>query len=132
MSERIDWNQAKQVWETTPDVIAVWAFGSAQGGQVGTGSDVDIGVLMASPPTLDERLELLSKLEGALHSEKIDLVVLNEANVILRFEAISGQPLFCRDLARRAEFVSRTAREYEDETAFWRRSLEAHNARRQE
>jgi len=34
-------------------------------------------------------------------------------------EAILGQPLFCRDLARRAEFASLTARKYKDEMAFW-------------
>ena len=124
MSKRIDWNQTKQIWETTPNVIAVWAFGSAKGGQVGTDSDVDIAVLMESSPTLDERLELLSRLQGALQVEEIDLVVLNEANAIVRFEAISGQSLFCRDLARRAEFASLTAREYEDEIAFWQRALQ--------
>jgi hypothetical protein len=57
--------------------------------------------------------------------EEIDLVVLNEANAFLRFEALSGQSLFCRDPARRAEFASLTAREYEDEMAFWQRALQA-------
>jgi hypothetical protein len=42
----------------------------------------------------------------------------------LRFEAISGQPVFCRDLARRAEFAALSAGEYEDETAFWQRALQ--------
>ena len=45
-------------------------------------------------------------------------------NAIVRFEAISGQSLFCRDLARRAEFASLTARKYEDEMAFWQRALQ--------
>jgi predicted nucleotidyltransferase len=113
-----------QVWDTAPNVVAAWAFGSAQDGRVGTGSDVDIAVLMESPPSLDERIELLSRLQDALGVEEIDLVVLNEANAIVRFEAISGEPLFCRDLARRAEFASLTAREYEDEMAFWKRALQ--------
>jgi predicted nucleotidyltransferase len=121
---RIDWNRTRQVWDMTPNVVAAWVFGSAQDGRVGTGSDVDIAVLMESQPSLDERIELLSKLQDALGVEDIDLVVLNEANAIVRFEAISGQPLFCRDLPRRAEFASLTAREYEDEMAFWKRALQ--------
>ena len=123
MSKRLDWNRARRIWNGSPNVIAVWAFGSARGGQVATGSDVDIAVLLEAPPSLDERIELLSRLQEVLQVEEIDLVVLNEANAILRFEATSGQPLFCRDVARRAEFVSLTAREYEDEMAFWRRAL---------
>jgi predicted nucleotidyltransferase len=124
MSTRIDWNRTKQVWDTAPNVVAAWAFGSAQCGRVKTGSDVDIAVLMESSPSLDERLELLGRLQDALQVEEIDLLVLNDANPIARFEAILGLPLFCRDLARRAEFASLTAREYEDEMAFWQRALQ--------
>ena len=123
MLKKINWGHTEPVWETTPKVIAAWAFGSAQSGQVRAGGDIDIGVLMESPPSLAEQLELLAKLQAALQFEDIDLVVLNEANPILRFEAISGPSLFCRDAGRRAEFVSLTAREYEDEMAFWRRAI---------
>ncbi|MFQ5610731.1 MAG: nucleotidyltransferase domain-containing protein [Anaerolineae bacterium] len=123
MSASIEWERAALVWEATPKVIAAWSFGSGQHGRVGPGSDVDIGVLMESPPSLDERFELLARLQAALHFEDIDLVILNGANPILRFEAISGRPLFCRDADRRAEFASLTAREYEDEMAFWQRSI---------
>jgi hypothetical protein len=65
----------------------------------------------------------LGKLQSALNIEEIDLVVLNKANPILRFEAISGRSLFCRDLSRRAEFASLTAREYEDSMAMVERAL---------
>jgi predicted nucleotidyltransferase len=130
MSERIDasakaidWQRTAPVWEDTPQVIAAWAFGSAQNGQVGPGSDIDIAVLFKSPPSLEAQIALLTRLQDALQFEDIDLVVLNDASPILRFEAISGHPLFCRDLGRRAEFASITAREYEDEMALWQRAL---------
>ncbi len=97
--------------------MAVWAFGSAQTGEVRPGSDVDIGLLVERLLTLDELTDLLARLQAALEVEDIDLVVLNKANPILRFEAVSGRPLFCRDAARRAAFVSLTAREYEDSMA---------------
>jgi predicted nucleotidyltransferase len=107
----------------TPTVIAAWVFGSAQGGEVGEGSDVDIGLLMESKPSFDEQLELWVSLQKAIRVAELDLVVLNEANPILRFEAISGRAIFCRDVGRRAEFASLTAREYEDSMALWQRGL---------
>lgn len=51
-------------------------------------------------------------------------MILNDANPILRFEAVSGRMLFCRDIQRMADFVSLTAREYEDEMAQWQRALQ--------
>ncbi len=122
-SRAIDWQDVAHVWRETPEVIAAWAFGSARSGHVGPGSDIDIAVLFESPPSLEAQIALLGKLQAALQFEDIDLVVLNDANPILRFEAISGRSLFCRDLGRRAEFASLTAREYEDEIALWQRAL---------
>ncbi len=119
----IDWTQTQPVWATTPTVIAAWAFGSAQAGVLRPGGDVDIGILVEAPLTLAAQLDLLMRLQAALHVEDIDLVILNNANPILRFEAISGRLLFCRDAQCRAEFASLTAREYEDEMALWQRSL---------
>lgn len=123
MSKTIDWGQAEAVWATSPNVIAAWVFGSAQPGLVNPGSDIDIGVLFAAKPSLDEQLELAIRLQKALQVAEIDLVVLNEANPILRFEAISGRVLFYRDASRRAEFASLTAREYEEAMARWQRGL---------
>jgi len=123
MFRNVDWESLQPVWESIPDIVAVWAFGSARDGQLRWGSDVDIGVLMARQPTFDEQLDLLGRLQGALQLDEVDLVILNEANVILRFEAVSGRRLFVRDLSALAEFVSLTAREYEDEMAQYARAL---------
>lgn len=123
MSRRVEWERTASAWAATPQVIAAWVFGSAQAGEIRAGGDVDIGVLFESPPSLAEQLELLARLQEALGVEEIDLVVLNEANPILRFEAISGRPLFCRDAGQRAGFASLTAREYEDEMAFLQRAM---------
>ncbi len=123
MSRVIDWERLQPVWEATPEVVAAWAFGSARDGEVRDGSDVDVGVLMARPPTFDDQLNLLGRLQAALGLDEVDLVVLNEANAILRFEAVSGRRLFIRDLPAVVEFVSLTAREYEDDMALIERGL---------
>jgi hypothetical protein len=67
---------------------------------------------------------LVSRLEETMRVGEIDLAVLNGASPILRFEALSGRAVFCRNLDRRAEFASLTGREYEDEMALLRRGME--------
>lgn len=123
MSRFIELAAAETVWQSAPAVIAAWAFGSARDGQVRSGGDVDVGILTAEPLSLDDRLSLVIELQAAWGYGDVDLVVLNDANPILRFEAVSGRRLFCRDVAAMAAFVSLTAREYEDEMAQWQRAL---------
>ncbi len=127
MSRKIDWEKTVPIWEANPKIIAAWAFGSAQDGVVREGGDVDTAVLTTTPLTFDEQLTLLGRLQDALQMDEIDLVVLNNANPILRFEAVSGKRLFCRDLSAMAGFVSLTAREYEDEMAQWRKAVQGYN-----
>ena len=113
----VDWQLARPVFENTPYVIAAWVFGSAKEGKIRPGGDLDIAVLCDRSPTLDERIELLLQLQRAFNFEDVDLLVLNSAAPITRFEAVSGRLIFSRDPSRQAEFVSLTAREYEDEMA---------------
>jgi predicted nucleotidyltransferase len=119
----IEWERIARIWQETPEVIAAWAFGSALGGQIAPGSDVDVAVWFETGPSFEQQDALLARLQETLGVDEIDLVVLNDANPILRFEAISGQVLFCRDPNRRAAFVSLTAREYEDAMALWERGM---------
>jgi predicted nucleotidyltransferase len=125
MCKKIDWQSTETLWRDWPNVIAVWAFGSAQTGEVKRGSDADVAVWGERLFTLDERLQILDQLQAQLQFDDIDLIILNNANVILRFEAVSGRLLFCRDMQQMAAFVSLTAREYEDEMAQWQRALQA-------
>jgi len=119
----VNWTKSDTVWKAYPNVVSAWAFGSAQGGELRPGSDLDIGVYFVMTPSLDELAGLRGDLQSAFQVDEIDLVPLNDANPYLRFEAVCGRNLFCRDIAECAEFVSLTAREYEDEKAFLRRAL---------
>ena len=127
MSERqlkeTDRKQLADCLARDPNVLAAWHFGSTVEKSIRPGADIDIGVLFVRMPTLDELAVLRSALQDALSFDQIDLVVLNDASPILRFEAISGRPVYTSDLEARATFASLTAREYEDEMAQWRRAL---------
>lgn len=131
MSRQIDWERTVPIWEANLKIVAAWAFGSAQDGTVREGGDVDTAVLTTTPLTFEEQLTLLGELQTAFQMDEIDLVILNDANPILRFEAVSGKRLFCRDLSAMAGFVSLTAREYEDEMAQWQMALDRYSSIRQ-
>ncbi|MFQ5401763.1 MAG: nucleotidyltransferase domain-containing protein [Anaerolineae bacterium] len=119
----VDWEIIERVMAGEEAVMAAWVFGSAQTGRLRPGGDLDIGVLFAERPALEVLTRLRMDLQAALQVDDIDLAPLNEASPILRFEAISGRAVFCRDAGRRAIFASMTAREYEDEMAMVQRAL---------
>lgn len=112
-----DWQAVETALASFPSIIAAWIFGSAQNGIIRPTSDVDVGVLWQKKPPLDDLLTLHMHLQDTLHHDNIDLITLNGASVILRFEALSGRAIYCRDTGERAIFSSLTAREYEDEMA---------------
>lgn len=120
---RVEWAALERLLAGRPNIVAAWAFGSGRDGRIAAGSDLDLGLLFAAPPTLDDLLELREQLQQALQFDNVDLVVLNGASPILRFEAVSGRLLFARDREQVAGFVSLTAREYEDSMALIRRGL---------
>jgi predicted nucleotidyltransferase len=100
-----------------PSIVGAWLFGSARDGEVRPGGDLDVGILFDGKPGLDVLAECRARLQMATGFEEVDLVPLNAASPLVRFEALCGRRLTCADENRCAEFASLTAREYEDEMA---------------
>jgi len=97
-------------------VVVAYLFGSMAKETAGRLSDVDVAILISKDyhPTLDYRLYLISKLADILQG-KVDIVILNEASPLLRFEVIKyGKVLYCRDEAERIAFEEKTIDEYLD------------------
>lgn len=109
--------RAGAVLRANPLVLSAWLFGSTQTGRARPGSDIDIGILTRRSLHWTEFADLQQELVGALGTDGVDLTVLNEAGPILRFEAVRGQILVCKDRERNAAFVSLAAREYEESLA---------------
>lgn len=80
-----------------PGIVGGWIFGSARGGIVRAGGDVDIGVLFDAKPDLDVLAACRERLQRALAFDEIDLTPLNDASPVLRFEALSGTRVLCAD-----------------------------------
>jgi len=114
---KLDIEALKEVVANHPEVVAAWLFGSAREGEVRQDGDIDIAVLFDVNPDLDVLCDLRFHLQEKCPQAEIDLVPLNNASPILRFEALNGRLLWSADDDRRAEFSSLTAREYEDSMA---------------
>jgi predicted nucleotidyltransferase len=90
-------------------------FGSAAKGRLRPDSDIDIGIL-PSPDRVfgfDEELALAIELDKMLGRE-VDLVRLDTASTLLRFEVSQGRRLYEARVGAFADFVARALVEHED------------------
>jgi hypothetical protein len=123
----------RRVFEGTPVVVA-YLFGSHAVGRGGPASDRDIAVLLEPGLTRQERgrwrIELIGRLIDFYRSDSIDLVVLNDAPPLLRFEVIRVRHvLYNRDDEARVAFEVRAMQEWFDWAPRYRRMQRARLAR---
>jgi uncharacterized protein YutE (UPF0331/DUF86 family)/predicted nucleotidyltransferase len=82
-------------------------------------SDVDVAVLLMDQIKADEFLDyqlyFLSELAKRLESDMIDVVILNQASLLLKLQVIKhGQILFSRNEKHRVKFETRAVMDYLD------------------
>jgi hypothetical protein len=98
----------------------VYLFGSQVSGEVWGESDVDLAVLLGPGVSRDRyggiRVELIGELMSVFGSNKVDVVILNEAPPLLTYEGVirSGRLLFEKDKLARIRFEVRAFQEYMD------------------
>jgi len=117
LSQHVD--ALEQYFASLDRVVLAYLFGSHARGRAGPLSDVDVAVLLEGRPDddccFDMRLEVIGGLMGLLHTNDIDMVVLNQAPPALRYAVLrDGILLFCRDRQAMIEFRLRTVNEYLD------------------
>jgi predicted nucleotidyltransferase len=99
-------------------------FGSSKEGRlVKDNADIDIALYLSDKPSADMLAEIVGLCQDAIQYDNIDLVVLNDADPILSFEALSGKLLFCNNEESYLSFFSLTCRQYEDEMLRIERSI---------
>jgi hypothetical protein len=94
-----------------PEIRFVYLFGSVAKGIQNKLSDVDLGVFVDSS-TLSSKLHpygfrayLITELMELLKSDRVDVVILNEASPLLRFQVVRyGLPIYERDRPERIQF----------------------------
>lgn len=90
-------------------VKLAYLFGSVAEGKEGKLSDVDLAVFLDESVSKKERfnlqLKLISELTAILKTDRIDLVIMNDAPFSLNYEIIKANyPLVVRDEGKRIDF----------------------------
>jgi len=101
--------------KTKDEILLVYLFGSRAAGKVGKRSDWDIGVLLSEPFPKHFGYALASELAALLGTDRVDLVVLNDAPIPLRYNVVSmGTLLFEKSRSIKVEFEADTMSRYFD------------------
>lgn len=100
-------------------LAALYLFGSAAQGILTPVSDLDIAVLLpedvSSEEYFDRQLQMTLDLMQLLHTDEIDLVILNHAPPLLKHQVVTkGKLLYCRDGSALKRFELRAFAEYLD------------------
>ncbi len=102
-----------------PQIISAYLFGSYAKGEQDQISDVDIALLF-QPDLSDEEmakleLSIWQKLAAILCTDEIDVLVLNQAPLVMQFEIIrTGKRICNNDNDRRIDFEVRACNRYWD------------------
>jgi len=89
------------------EVFTAYLFGSLARATASARSDIDLGVALGRPSSLDEVLDLYRRIYAATGLE-VDLVVLDEAPLrLLHRVMLEGVNVYCDDEVQRVRFESR-------------------------
>ncbi len=98
------------------DIIFAYIFGSLAKGKPVPLSDVDIAIYLKKNSDVPSmKMEILGKLNDHLHTDEIDLVILNTASLPLRMRIIENKKILVDKMPFfRHKYESLTMREYFD------------------
>lgn len=108
-----------QLFQQSPVEAAYLSGSLASRAAFGEMADVDIAILLtqqiATDQFLDYQLYFFSELTRRLDSEALDVVILNQASMLLKLQVIKyGQILYSRDEKKRAAFEAQAVMQYLD------------------
>ncbi len=108
-------DKVKNFLEADGNVLFAYVFGSHVTGFLRKASDLDVAVYFKHPPEdVDELVMYISELEN-LCDRRVDLVVLNKADPLLKREVVNkGALIVCKDRGILAKFKERLMSELEE------------------
>ena len=117
-----------EYFSSKDNIMLAYLFGSTVRGDTGRLSDVDIGVLLDEKLSKEDRfdleLKLISEIAALIKKNKIDLVVLNEAPLLLAYNVIKNGVILKSNEAERVKFETKTLSMYMDEKYYIKRHTE--------
>jgi len=119
-------NLSARLKEGVPEIRFAYLFGSSVSGTNKTTSDIDIAIYLDEEVNkLDVVSRIISIAEEILPQHLIDLVILNDAGVVISMEVLKGRLLFIRNDSEdfHAGFYTLTCRKYEDHMILLKKQL---------
>jgi predicted nucleotidyltransferase len=117
-----------EYFSSKDSVILAYLFGSTVRGDAGRLSDVDIGVLLdekiPKKDRFDLELKLMSDIAILIKKNKIDLIILNEAPLLLAYNIIKSGIILKSDEVERVKFETKILSMYLDEKYYIKRHTE--------
>lgn len=117
-----------EYFSSKDSIIVAYLFGSTVRGDAGRLSDVDIAVLLEEKISKKDRFDLELKLMGEIailiKKNKIDLIVLNEAPLLLSYNIIKSGIILKSDETERVKFETKILSMYMDERYYIKRHTE--------
>ncbi|MCE8423052.1 MAG: nucleotidyltransferase domain-containing protein [Candidatus Methanoperedens sp.] len=114
-----------EYFSSKDSVILAYLFGSTARGNAGRLSDVDIGVMLdeklSKKDSFDLEMKLISEIAILIKKNKIDLVVLNEAPLLLSYNIIKSGIILKSDETERVKFETKILSKYMDEKYYIQR-----------
>ena len=121
-------NELTEYFITKDSVILAYLFGSTARGDAGRLSDVDIGVILdenlSKKDRFDLELKLMCEIAILIKKNKIDLIVLNEAPLLLAYNIIKSGIILKSDETERVKFETKILSMYMDEKCYIKRHTE--------
>lgn len=115
--------------ESQKNVLLAYLFGSFTKGEEGKLSDIDIAVLFDKSLNKKERfrlqLELITKINQILQTNKLDLIIINDSPLSLKYEIIKANcPIYIRDEMEKINLEQYVLSRYLDRRYYEKRAAE--------
>lgn len=111
----------KQYFQNHPEIEVAYIFGSTAQGKINVLSDIDIAIILDSQQVNEKlyrygyKAEILTDLIKLLKTNNVDLVILNEANSLLRHRVLYfGNLIYSKNEKKRIQFQIDTINKYND------------------
>jgi len=117
-----------EYFSSKDSIILAYLFGSTVRGDTGRLSDVDIAVMLDEKLSKKDRFELelksISEIATLIKKNKIDLVVLNEAPLLLAYNIVKNGIILKSNEIERVNFETKILSMYMDEKYYIKRHTE--------
>lgn len=124
-------DRLREVFAARPAVRGVYVFGSVATNRTWDESDLDLGIVVDEDEwDSSNKVPLIGECMDAARRDRVDLVVLNDAPLVLQFEAVRpNEILYAADDFDSGGFSSKVLRMYWDFQPHLRRQRKAYKRR---